>query len=188
MSDPATPLNGAHYAGYVTIAEAAPRGMITLRGDLGDKGFAKVVKAVTGLALPGQREFAAKGDFAVAWMSPDELLVLCTYDRANAVVADLTAQLGDLHSLAVNVSDARALIEITGDDAREVLAKLAPVDLSPGAFGPGQIRRSRLAQVPAAFWMTDTGFQLVCFRSVADYVFEALSTVAQPGSRVGALV
>ena len=86
----------------------------------------------------------------------------------------------------MNVSDARAVFRIKGPNTREVLAKLAPVDLSPQAFGPGMIRRTRLAQVPAAFWMEDTDTaQLVCFRSVAQYVFDLLKTAAQPGSEVG---
>jgi sarcosine oxidase subunit gamma len=47
-------------------------------------------------------------------------------------------------------------------------------------------RRSRLAQVPAAFWMPDAEtFQIVCFRSVARYMFDLLSIAAQPGSEVG---
>jgi len=36
-----------------------------------------------------------------------------------------------------------------------VMAKLAPVDLVPGQFEPGMIRRTRISQVPAAFWMKD---------------------------------
>jgi sarcosine oxidase subunit gamma len=67
------------------------------------------------------------------------------------------------------------------------MAKLAPVDFAPGAFGPGDFRRSRLAQVAGAFWMEEDGsFCIICFRSVADYVFKLLKVAAQPGSAVGA--
>ena len=69
---------------------------------------------------------------------------------------------------------------------REVLGKLAPVELSSEAFQPGQIRRSRLAQVAGAFWMDDAEtLRVVCFRSAADYVFNLLKVAAQPGSEVG---
>ncbi|MEM7441658.1 MAG: sarcosine oxidase subunit gamma family protein, partial [Pseudomonadota bacterium] len=89
------------------------------------------------------------------------------------------------HALAVNVSDARAIFQVSGPIAREVLAKLAPVDFSREAFRPGQFRRSRLAQVPAAIWADDEDiFRIICFRSVAEYVFNLLKVAAQPGSEV----
>jgi len=76
---------------------------------------------------------------------------------------------------------------VRGPHAREVMAKLAPVDLAPAAFTPGMFRRTRMAQVPAAFWMPEEDvFRVVCFRSVAQYVFDLLSIAAQPGSEVGA--
>ena len=88
----------------------------------------------------------------------------------------------------IDVSDARALFRIDGPGAREVLAKGAPVDLSPAAFGPGDFRRTRLGQVACAFWTPDgTSFELVCFRSVAAYVFGLLENAAKPGSEVGYL-
>ncbi|KKK73929.1 hypothetical protein LCGC14_2888910, partial [marine sediment metagenome] len=41
-------------------------------------------------------------------------------------------------------------------------------------------------QVPAAFWLLEDGaFQVVCFRSVAQYMFDQLKVAAQPGSEVG---
>ena len=94
--------------------------------------------------------------------------------------------LGNAHALAVDVSDARACLRISGPSAREVMAKLTPVDLSPDAFKPGMIRRTRMAQVAAAFWVVDREtFQVVCFRSNAKYVFDLLKVEAQNGSEVG---
>ncbi len=118
-------------------------------------------------------------------MSPDEVLILCPYAEVPEALAELESALAGTHHLIANVSDARALITVSGADAREVLAKLTPADLSPDAFGPGEFRRTRLAQVPAAFWMRDEmTFQVVCFRSVAQYVFDVLAMSARPGSEV----
>jgi len=86
------------------------------------------------------------------------------------------------------VSDARASFRLEGQHAREVLAKLCPVDLALDAFVEGMFRRTRMAQVPAAFWLCeDEAFQIVCFRSQARYVFDLLCVAAQPGSEVGVL-
>ena len=91
-----------------------------------------------------------------------------------------------IHALAVDVSDARAMLHVSGDAAREVMAKLAPVDLGSDAFQPGQFRRTRLAQIPAAFWMQDAQtFHIICFRSQGKYLFDLLNIAAAPGSKVG---
>ncbi|PRY25234.1 sarcosine oxidase subunit gamma [Aliiruegeria haliotis] len=183
MSDAMTALNGASMQGPVAaVREAALQGMVLLRGDLADETLAAVVKDLTGCDLPGQREMVQAGNTAVAWMSPDELLLLVPYEEAGTTVASLSQALEGVYHLAVDVSDARALFRISGEGAREVLARLCPVDLSPAAFGPGEMRRSRLAQVPAAFWIDETGtISLVCFRSVAGYAFGALSAAAESG-------
>jgi len=181
-------LNGVTFTdGIAQIAELGPRGMITLRGDQSDKALQKALKSATGVAMPLQRETITAGDYTVAWMSPDELLIICPYEVALTTQAALSSKLAGSHALAVNVSDARAVFEVTGPHAREVLAKIAPVDLSPDQFGVGKIRRTRLGQVAAAFWMTsEDTFNVVCFRSVAQYVFDVLAVAAQKGSEVDA--
>lgn len=186
MSEPISALNHASYDGIVKVEECGLQGMITLRGDLSDKVLAKAVKDATVQKVPGQREALVNGDTGVCWMSTDELLVLVPYAEVEAKLAAMASALSGTHALAVNVSDARAVFRISGANAREVVGKLAPVDLSAEAFQPGQIRRSRLAQVAGAFWMDDAEtFRVVCFRSAADYVFKLLKVAAQPGSEVG---
>jgi len=185
MSEAVSALAGAVYDGLVRIEEAGPRGMITVRGDLSAAALRKAVTGVIGAAFPGQGEANFKDQAGICWMSPDELLVLCPHDKAPGAVAQMEKALARSHYLVADVSDARALFTLSGVDTREVLAKLCPADLSRAAFRPGSIRRSRLAQVPAAFWMhEDETVGVVCFRSVARYAFDALSTAAAPGSAV----
>ncbi|MCX7565025.1 sarcosine oxidase subunit gamma [Sulfitobacter sp. F26169L] len=186
MSDPVSALkNAAYNAGIAEISELGAVGMITLRGDLSAKVLQKAAVAAAGVNVPDQRQILTEGQGGMAWMSPDELLIMCAYEDANAKLADLQEKLAKTHALAVNVSDARAVFEVRGPDAREVMAKLAPVDLAPDQFTTGMFRRSRLAQVPTAFWMPqEDTFRLICFRSVAQYVFDVLCAAAQPGSEV----
>lgn len=185
MSDPVSALGGARASGYVEIAEIGPQGMITLRGDLSSPALAGALAALS-LDMPSQGRITKGGERACAWMSPDEVLILLPYDQVAQALGVLAAKLAGAHHLAVDVSDARAVFTLTGAAAREVLAKLTPADLAPGVFGAGQVRRSRVAQVAAAFWMDDAGvFTLVCFRSVARYVFDLLALSARPGAEVG---
>lgn len=186
MSEIATALSGAGYDGLVHVAEAPVQGMITLRADLSSAALAKTVKDATGADLPAVRAMTTGKSGSCLWMSPDELLILCDYAKAPDMAAALSGALAGAHHLCAVVSDARAVFTLRGVALREVLGKLAPVDLSPDQFRPGQVRRTRMAQVAAAFWLTDDQTaQVVCFRSVGQYMFDLLCTVAQPGSVVG---
>lgn len=170
----------------VTVTDADPRGMITLRGDLASQAFRDAVTRASGTDLPGQRRILHEGDRALAWMSPDELLLLLPHEQAAETARGLAEALAGEHHLAVDVSDARAIFRVKGQGVREVLAKGAPVDLAPGAFEPGEIRRTRLGQVAAAFWMTGPdAFELVCFRSVGAFVHDWLTLAAQDGALPG---
>lgn len=190
MSEPVSALNGASFEGLVTLQDRGPTGMITLRGDLAAPAMAKALDKVLGLTIPTTRRVQpakGSGQAQAAWMSPDELLLILPYGQVATVCASLSAALEGTHHLVADVSDARALITVSGPDARvrEVLAKLAPVDLHPAQFGPGDFRRTRLAQVAGAFWMPEAGrIDVVCFRSVAQYVFDLLSAAADPAASV----
>jgi sarcosine oxidase subunit gamma len=185
MSDAVSALGGVTWSdGIAAVQDIGPVGMITLRGD--HSAVRKAATSVTGTDMPGQREASFTGDRGICWMSPDEVLLVGPHDKVAADLTKLKKALGDTHALADDVSDARAVFRLSGPHAREVMAKLSPVDLAPGSFEPGMFRRTRLAQVAAAFRMVDAEtFEIVCFRSVAQYVFDLLRTAAQPGSEVG---
>ena len=187
MYEPATATGGAGYSdGIASIRELPARGMISLRGDLSAAALRKAVTDAAGLGLPERGTLTIGADRAVAWMSPDELLLMCPYAGVPQALEQIGSRMAKMHGLAVNVSDARAVFAVAGPRAREVIAKLAPVDMSPEAFTPGMFRRTRMAQVPAAFWMQEDGAVIVvCFRSVGQYMFDLLKTAAQPGSEVG---
>lgn len=186
MSNAVSALNGATWSeGIAAIIEAPLQGMITLRGDLSASAITKAATSVSGVKMPGPGAANVKKDSGLCWMSPDEVLILCPYGDVATHIEKLNKTLAKVHALAVDVSDARAMFHVAGKDARDVMAKLAPVDVSPDAFPVGTFRRTRLAQVPAAFWMGDDGaFDVVCFRSHAQYVFDVLKAAAQKGSRV----
>ncbi|MEJ6394909.1 sarcosine oxidase subunit gamma family protein [Gymnodinialimonas sp. 2305UL16-5] len=165
----------------VTVTQMGPTGMVALKGDILAMGAA--LNAVTGCAVPAQRRIET-ADMSVAWMAPDELLILCDHAAAPDVAADLSKRLAKVHHLAVDISDARVGFVLDGGTNRDVLAKLTPADL--GALALGEMRRTRLAQVPAAIWLeTETRARVICFRSVGQYVHDLLVTSADPATSVG---
>jgi sarcosine oxidase subunit gamma len=183
MSNAVSALQGASFKGSVTVKEAGLQGMITVRGDLSSDVLAKAVKAATGVAMPaaGKINSGAKG--SAAWMSPDELLLLVDYAVTSATIAKLEKALSGTHSLVVNVSDARAIFTLDGKSIRDVLAKGAPANLSANAFVVGDMRRSRLGQLPVAFWLSsEDKASVICFRSVGEHVFNWLKSAALKGT------
>ena len=183
MSKAVSALGGVSHKGFAEVAEAGLHGMITLRGDLSSAAMKKGVKAATGTAVPAPRRIVTSEGKAAAWMSPDELLILVPYAAARETVEALEAALAGEHHLAADVSDARAVFTIGGPKAAEVLMKLCPVDMA--TLAEGEVRRSRAAQVAAAFWQSGPEeFTLVSFRSVAGYVMGLLETSSRAGSEL----
>ena len=164
----------------VVVERLAPPGMVTLKAH----DMAPPLAAL-GLPVPAVRRMVRAGDRAALWMAPDEVLILGP-DAALDAMAAMAPALAGAHHLMADVTDARALFRIAGPRAREVLAKLCPVDLHPAAFGPGDVRRTRAAQVAAAIWAEGRDdFRLIAFRSVADYVAGLLAVSADPAAAVG---
>lgn len=165
----------------VMVTQAEPCGMLLLRGAHGAE-FAAAVAQATGAAFPARRQRSAAAGTELLWMSPDELLILCPRDRSSDLAAALDAALAGRHHLLADVGDMRARFILEGGYAREVLAKLTPADLSPAGLPVGEVRRTHLGQVAAAFWATAEGrFEVICFRSVADYMRLQLQTAAAAG-------
>ncbi|MFN3525182.1 MAG: sarcosine oxidase subunit gamma [Paracoccus sp. (in: a-proteobacteria)] len=153
-------------------------GMITIRADLARAGDA--VAEAAGLALPDRTAATSDGSRTLGWMSPDELLLILPATELPEALGALEQALTAEHALIVNVSDARAVFDVTGPHAADVIAKLAPVDAA--ALPQGQLRRTRMAQTAAAIWRIDGGFRVIGFRSTADYLGLILENAALPGT------
>lgn len=183
MSEPESALGGATFNGLIRIGEAPRGGLLVLRG--GPDVQALVLDAL-GLAIPGQRRIVVAGPRMAGWMAPDELLLRLPQGEVAPLLAQLHPMLAGRHHLLAEIGDSRCLLRLEGPRWREVLAKAAPVDLAPGVFLPGELRRSRVGQVAATFWAESADVALLlCPRSVAGYVFDLLSVLARPGSEVG---
>jgi len=188
MSEPVSALNrAALQAGHVIrITDRGPIGQVTLRGALTSPALVAAVKAGVGVDVPSPLSAAFDDGRGAVWMSPDELLLFTAYAEAGALAAELDAALAGEHHLAVNVSDARAVLALTGAAAPEVLAKGAPLDLSEAAFPVGTARRTHLAGIAVAFWRKgEQDWEIVCFRSLARHLFDWLGRASKEGSEVG---
>ena len=180
-----TALNGASCNGIINVKDAGLLGMITLRGDLKSKALAKALDVELGNVIPDQRKVSSTSKSTIAWMSPDELLIIIDYKNVSKIISNLNKSLTDTHSLVVDVSDARSVFSLDGTAIRDVLSKGSPANMSIDALPLGEVRRTRIAQLAVAFWFTDEmNCQLICFRSVGGYIMDWLKNASEPGSEV----
>ncbi|MGH3327079.1 MAG: sarcosine oxidase subunit gamma, partial [Streptomycetales bacterium] len=105
---------------------------------------------------------------------------------AGPVAAALRAALGDAHGSVVDVSAHRAVLELAGPRARQVLEQGCSIDLHPRAFGPGRCAQTLLARAQVLLWQTAEGpTYLLLVRGsfagyLADWLVDALGEYAAP--------
>ncbi|MEO0623222.1 MAG: sarcosine oxidase subunit gamma family protein [Pseudomonadota bacterium] len=188
MSDPVSALMGERVeprSGLV-CSDVSERGQITLKADLEIEAVRAAINEVVGVVCPDPRGAVFSEDNRGAvWMAGDELLLFVPRAEVASVTADLTERLADLHAMVLDVSDARAILRLTGPDAAETLAKGTPVDLRDAAFPIGLARRTHLAGLAVGIWRRDADvWEVVCFRSYAHHLFAWLAQVGQSGAEV----
>ena len=170
----------------IALREITDRGMIDVRGHANDKKFMAAVKKVLGLDLPKTpRTSVSWGDVKALWLSIDQWLILCSRAKAVELTAALKAELGNIHSLIVDVSDMRAVLRLEGEGVREVLLKGSSLDLLSDDYAPGTVRRMRYAEIAALLHVVeDTVFDIYVFRSYADYAWDFILATARAPTKV----
>jgi sarcosine oxidase subunit gamma len=170
----------------VVIREIRDRGMIDLRGLAGDPAFLAAAKTVLEVDLPlAPRTSVSWGEIKVLWLSIDQWLILCPRSKASGLLNRLREALQGIHSLAVDVSDMRAVIRLEGRGLREVLLKGSSLDLLGDAYPPGTVRRLLFAEIAALIHIVEAEvIDLYVFRSYADYAWDFLLTAARMPAQV----
>lgn len=75
--------------------------------------------------------------------------------------------------------DGRSLFRVSGPFARQILAKLVPIDLHPSVFPPDAVALTLAAHIGITLWAEDDGgFILACFRSFGAALHHALIEAA----------
>lgn len=172
----------------ISLEVISGRGMIDLRGETSNAKFMAAAKSALGVALPTEpRRSAAKGDITVLWLSIDQWLVTLPREKCTKTFEALRKKTAGMFALATDMSDARTIIRLSGDGAREVLMKGTSVDMLAPEITVGTVRRMLFAEIAAACHVVgddpDT-LDLYVFRSYADYAWEWLLATAPSGAKV----
>ena len=142
-----SPLEG--FAFPVGLREVPFLVQVNLRVGPADAGVAARLASALGFALPSEPNTVAGDDEHYAlWLGPDEWLVTSPEGMAPELRARLTRALAGRHASVVDLSASRAVIEVTGRRARDLLAKGCGLDLHPRAFGPGCCAQTLFAKLP----------------------------------------
>ena len=166
----------------VVLGERAMRGLLILRGDSARTEFRDAVSQVLGLEPVVEPLTAGRRrDVAMLWLGPDEWLVVTPARRVGRLERTLRDALDGQPAALTDVSHSRAILALSGPDARAVLSKGCPLDFHPRAFGPGRCAQSRLAKCQVLIHQTGTvpEFDLYVPRSFAQYAWTWLEDAAE---------
>jgi sarcosine oxidase, subunit gamma len=131
------------------------------------------------LALTPNRVAVASG-LRVLWLGPDEWLVV-----AEGAAPDLLPRLErattGLRACVTDLSSSRAIIEIGGAGARDLLAAGCGLDLHPQVFGPGHCAQTLMARAPVILDQLDdaTRYRLLVRRSYTRWLVDWMNDAAE---------
>ena len=164
----------------VVLRECSHRAQLCLRGGPG-ADFEEATEAVLGVRPPIESGASARhGDTHLLWLGPDEWLTVFPDERREEVLSRLRDALAPLHAAVVDVSHARAIVELSGAHARNVLQKGCHLDLHPSRFSAGNVAQSKLARCHVLLHQTDDApaYDLYVQRSFARYLWSWLEDAA----------
>jgi sarcosine oxidase subunit gamma len=120
------------------VAEVDPGGLILLRGRSVDAQFRAAAESVLGMPLPSGPQRPSRGaDRVVFWTAPDAFLLRSPGRDASVLLAALQERLAGADAVVLDVSDARAIVSVSGPAAADVLAQGTGVDLDDDRFESG---------------------------------------------------
>ena len=166
----------------VRLREKPFLGHLNLRGDPADRDLLRSAAAVLGFELPLEPNTVAEAEYVTAlWLGPDEWLLLTPPGRETALADTLIAALADEFASVVDLSGGQTVVNLSGDHARDVLAKGCTLDVHPRAFGPGRCAQTLVAKAGVTIRQLDESpsFDLIVRRSFADYLAQWLEDAAQ---------
>ena len=164
----------------VVLREGRRRAQVCLRGKAGSE-FDDTVEKVLGLRPPIESGTSVgHRDRSLFWLGPDEWLGVFRDEDREEVLAELRLALQASHASVVDVSHARAVVSVSGRDARSLLLKGCHLDLHPSRFRAGSVAQSRFARCHVLLHQTDDApaYDLYVQRSFARYLWSWLEDAA----------
>jgi sarcosine oxidase subunit gamma len=137
----------------------------------------QAIDSASGLQLPVAPNTSVCGQVTILWLGPGKWLIVSSLPDSRVIRQKLAIALSGVPHLISDFSDARTGIEISGPQARTVLARVCALDLHPGSFRTGQCAQSMIARAPLLLHQVDDlpVFHLYIDRSLAAYAWAWLT-------------
>ena len=137
------------------------------------------VERALSITWPMETGTVASGRADVICTGPTDWLVMTADPDAAPLLQRLDESFGGSAFRATDFTQALALVEITGPDARVLLAKGCALDLHPSRFAPGCAARSRFADMPVIVrCIRESTFHCIVESSYKDYLILWLADAA----------
>ena len=169
----------------VSIEEVTNFGMVIVKGHLLNNKVRVIIESISGTQCPQIGKISYGKKMSVGWMSTDEYAIFGESSDAIKLVGRVGSKLKNYNHLCLNMSDSRRCFHLKGKGWREVLSKGTPANLSPKAFGKGELRRTRIANVAVAIWsFNETEAFIISMTSVGDFILEWLINASLETGRI----
>ena len=179
--------HGAEGKSGVTLCEVTSCALAELTAFKGEKdALASAIVTAFGMSLPSANKASSKDDVTFVSVGPGKWLVTGEGAAERELIARLEKAAGSLAAV-VDQSDARALVEISGEKARAALAKGVMVDLDPVVFQTGDAAVSFAVQFWITLWQPNDKptYRLAVFRSMGrDLLHWLESSAAEFGCEI----
>mgnify|MGYP001546178820 FL=1 len=130
----------------VSITVRADTGFVNLRGSPGNPAFLDAAAGSLGQNLPLAPNRMSFGDRRIYWLGPDEWLIVTTAGDAARTALALGEACSGVHVAVNDVSGGNIALHLTGDTARDVLARGSTLDLHPDELSESSCSQSGLAR------------------------------------------
>ncbi len=135
-----------------------------------DTAFGAALKVTHGMAAPAPNRATGKEGARAIWFG--QRMVLLMGPKADAGLAK--------HAALVDQSDAWAVVRLEGPGARDVLARLTPIDLREAVFKRGHTARTELQHMMASITRIGAdSYQIMVFRAFAETLVHDLKTAME---------
>lgn len=175
------PRAGGHADGAALAIVERPMTLIQVTARRGRQ--AEVAAAMArdfGLALPAAGAIATGADKAALWLQPESWLITAPAALAGSLPAALATAVKGIAAV-VDQSHGRCVLDISGEAARAVLARLCRLDLDARAFAPDRCAATLVGHVPCLVHRTGTatpGFSLIVASTFAEWLLDQIAAAA----------
>lgn len=131
-----------------------------------------------GIDLPNGPQRTCSDAVAAVGVAPESWWISC--ENANSDFAPSVRAAVGRYAAVVDLSDAYAVLRLSGPDLRAALAKLVPIDLHERRFKPGDVAQTVAAHMGVTLWRLSDGqtqrptIEMCVGRSFAVSLYQAL--------------